>query len=1049
MKRERPGHRRAACGLGALLATAAAALVVGGPAAAATASVPARTAATAVRLGGSVGALPLGSAVLGPVESQEPGSADVVLRPRDPAALQSFATAVSTPGSPSYRDYLNTAAFRQAFGPRPQTVADLRAWLADSGLAVGATSANGMTVPVSGTVGQLEQVFAVSLVRARLPGGRVARAVTADPEVPASLAPSVEGVVGLSTVVEAHPQVAPDPLYPHPTTAAGAVEQSRGSQAPSAQTTLGPHVGPSACPTAAAAARAYHGWTADSLASAYGLSTLYAAGRVGAAQQVGIFELAPYSPSDIGTYQACFGTSAAIVDVNVDGGPPPGPIDEADLDIETVAGLAPSAVITVFSGPNSEQGALDTYTQMVDDPSVRVLSTSWGTCEPDLDPAGRAAEEALFEQAASQGQTVLAASGDSGSSDCYDPSGDPPDRDMSLAVDDPSDQPDVTGVGGTSLSSFTPDDPVESTWNSDGGAGGGGNSAVFVAPSWQQIPAAQNPYTSDTCGDAQDLQCREVPDVAASADPEHGDIVYVGGTWIPLGGTSAAAPLWAALTADTNQGCAAAAGFLNTKLYPAGAGGSPPFHDVTTGDNNLFGGPQYPATAGYDLATGWGSPNAPDLLGVFTGAAAGCPSVTNVDPGAGPAVGGTTVVISGSGFGSGAPAVFFGGVAAPVLSHSPTSVTVTTPDVTTGRTVSVTVTTTGTAGGTSAAVLESRFTFVSPHVTSVVPVKGPTSGGGRVTIQGSDFGGVTSVRFGSVESPVFRVTSGSALVAEVPAGPATGATVDVVVTNPDGQSPLVPADRYVYALPGYWLVASDGGIFSYGHAPFYGSTGGMHLNQPVVGVAATADNGGYWLVASDGGVFAYGDAGFYGSTGGMHLNRPVVGMAATPDGGGYWLVASDGGVFAYGDAGFYGSTGGMHLNQPVVGMAATPDGGGYWLVASDGGIFAYGDAGFYGSTGGMHLNRPVVGMAATPDGGGYWLVASDGGIFAYGDAGFYGSTGGMHLNRPVVGMASSLTGSGYWLVASDGGIFAYGDAAFFGSTGGMHLNQPVVGMAAT
>ena len=114
-------------------------------------------------------------------------------------------------------------------------------------------------------------------------------------------------------------------------------------------------------------------------------------------------------------------------------------------------------------------------------------------------------------------------------------------------------------------------------------------------------------------------------------------------------------------------------------------------------------------------------------------------------------------------------------------------------------------------------------------------------------------------------------------------------------------------------------------------------------------MAATPDGKGYWLVASDGGIFAFGDADFYGSTGGIALNRPVVGMAATPDGQGYWLVASDGGIFAFGDARFYGSTGAIPLNRPVVGMAATPDGKGYWLVASDGGIFSFGDAGFYGS----------------------------------------------------------------------------------------------------
>jgi hypothetical protein len=213
---------------------------------------------------------------------------------------------------------------------------------------------------------------------------------------------------------------------------------------------------------------------------------------------------------------------------------------------------------------------------------------------------------------------------------------------------------------------------------------------------------------------------------------------------------------------------------------------------------------------------------------------------------------------------------------------------------------------------------------------------------------------------------------------------------------------------------------------------FYGSLGGQALNAPIVAMASTPDGRGYWLVASDGGVFSFGDATFYGSTGGMHLNAPIVGMAATPDGGGYWLVASDGGVFSFGDATFYGSTGGMHLNAPIVGMAATPDGGGYWLVASDGGVFSFGDATFYGSTGahasqradrrhggharrgrllarrfrrrGLQLRRRHVlrvdrGHASQradrrrrpPDGGGYWLVASDGGVFSFGDATFYGS----------------------------------------------------------
>jgi hypothetical protein len=253
------------------------------------------------------------------------------------------------------------------------------------------------------------------------------------------------------------------------------------------------------------------------------------------------------------------------------------------------------------------------------------------------------------------------------------------------------------------------------------------------------------------------------------------------------------------------------------------------------------------------------------------------------------------------------------------------------------------------------------------------------------------------------------------------------------------------------AAQGYWLTASDGGIFPFGRACGYGSTGGIHLNQPIVGMASTPTERGYWLVAADGGIFPFGDARGYGSTGGAHLNSPIVAMARTATGRGYWLVASDGGIFPFGDAGGFGSTGGMHLNAPIVGMASTATGRGYWLVANDGGIFPFGDAGGYGSTGGTHLNSPIVAMARTASGKGYWLVAADGGIFPFGDARShsYGSTGGTHLNRPIVGMASTASGNGYWLVASDGGIFPFGDAGGYGSTGGVRLNQAIVAIASS
>jgi N-acetylmuramoyl-L-alanine amidase len=169
------------------------------------------------------------------------------------------------------------------------------------------------------------------------------------------------------------------------------------------------------------------------------------------------------------------------------------------------------------------------------------------------------------------------------------------------------------------------------------------------------------------------------------------------------------------------------------------------------------------------------------------------------------------------------------------------------------------------------------------------------------------------------------------------------------------------------------IAPAPNSVMPFGAAPL-GINSLPGLNRPIVGMAAVPDGGGYWLVAADGGIFSFGDASFYGSTGAMALNRPIVGMAAVPGGGGYWLVAADGGIFSFGDASFYGSTGAMALNRPIVGMAAVPDGEGYWLVAADGGIFSFGDASFYGSTGGGQLAAPAVGITTTPSGNGYWLV---------------------------------------------------------------------------
>ena len=328
----------------------------------------------------------------------------------------------------------------------------------------------------------------------------------------------------------------------------------------------------------------------------------------------------------------------------------------------------------------------------------------------------------------------------------------------------------------------------------------------------------------------------------------------------------------------------------------------------------------------------------------------------------------------------------------------------------------------------------------SPLTLSAPPITFPNTvyslnytASGNLTVNYENLTGTTGVLATITNTESTPATPGNALLLSGLAPDANGASV-------------VPTSAALNT--GYIEAASDGGLFAFPKAQFYGSMGGKPLNKPVVGLASTADNLGYWEVASDGGIFNFGDAAFHGSAGALVLNKPIVGMAATPDGQGYWEVASDGGVFNYGDARFFGSMGGLPLNKPIVGMAATPDGQGYWLVAADGGIFSFGDALFHGSSGGITLNKPIVGMAAAPDGQGYWLVASDGGVFNY-NAPFYGSMGGTPLNKPVVGIAASNNGQGYWLVASDGGVFNFGNSLFFGSMGGTPLNEPVVGIAAT
>ncbi|HZQ28051.1 MAG TPA: hypothetical protein VFA94_10175 [Acidimicrobiales bacterium] len=251
---------------------------------------------------------------------------------------------------------------------------------------------------------------------------------------------------------------------------------------------------------------------------------------------------------------------------------------------------------------------------------------------------------------------------------------------------------------------------------------------------------------------------------------------------------------------------------------------------------------------------------------------------------------------------------------------------------------------------------------------------------------------------------------------------------------------------------GYYLAGAFGEVKNFGDAANYGDATKLNLNGPIIDAQQVPFGEGYWLLGTDGGVFSYGkDAKFYGSTGSLKLNAPAIAMAPLFDDDGYLFAAADGGVFSFGphaNAHFRGSMGGKHLNAPIVGIATLPSGteDGYFLVAADGGVFAFGDAAdhFKGSMGGKRLNSPIIGIVPMYDDDGYFLIAEDGGIFAFGSAAdhFKGSMGGKTLNAPIVDMAARADGDGYWLAAMDGGIFAF-NAPFYGNLAAQHVDDVV------
>jgi hypothetical protein len=573
--------------------------------------------AGATRLG-SAPMLPLGAHIAGAVASDTPVHVTVTLQPRDPTALEAFATAVSTPGSPQYRHYITPAQFAQRFGATPGTVAAVRASLRSHGLNPGPPSPNALSIPVTATAGTVARAFDVSFAHVSLQNGAGAIVNQQAPAVDTSIAPHVQAILGLDTLHSARPLL----IHPH-------------AVSPQAR----PHVvtgGPQpACPSEGQ--QSHGGFTDDQIASAYGMSGLYQAGDFGAGQTVAVLELEPYDLADIHHYASCYSLNGQplnpqIANVVVDGGAGSGSgSGEAALDIENVIGLAPEANVAVYEGPNAGSGPYDTFSRIITDHASQVVTASWGQCEFVNGSSQAAAENTLFQEAASEGISIFSASGDDGSEDCFP-------ENPTAQVDDPASQPFVTGVGGTQVNALGPR-PAETVWN-DGvrvGASGGGISTFWKMPSYQvEAPASLHVVNGGSSGSpcrSTSGDCREVPDVSADASPSTGYVIWWNGSgaagvgepqgWQVVGGTSGAAPAWAALIALANASSACngtRVGFANPALYNAAATNyAANFNDTVSGDNDMTGSNlgQFAAGPGYDMATGLGSPNGAALTGAL------------------------------------------------------------------------------------------------------------------------------------------------------------------------------------------------------------------------------------------------------------------------------------------------------------------------------------------------------------------------------------------------------------------------------------------------
>lgn len=505
-----------------------------------------------------------GLRVLGPVPQDQ--RCALTLRLRRKAQLQALLAthAYVADCDPAQRQYLTRTQYQDQFGAELADLVKVADFARSFGLEVLETSSARRSVFLSGTAQQCSAAFGTDLEQVAHPAG-VFRRPTLPVTLPAELADIVEGVFGLQTTPLARPHLRP------------------------------------ARPHAASA-----GFSVPELAHLY----QFPAGLDGSGQCIAIIELGGgYRRADLAYYFHQLKLALpSVTSVTVGHAKnQPGAADSADgevmLDIEVAAAIAPKARIVVYFAPNTEQGFLDAITLALHDRVHRpnVISISWGNPEKNWSEQALRSFDQTFQSAAALGVTICCAAGDAGSGD------EDPDRsaaDGLAHADFPGSSPHVLCCGGTRLTAASGVILSETVWNNDArrSATGGGVSAFFAAPDYQH--ATPLPPTLKAGGP----RGRGVPDVAGNADPATGYRVRVDGQDLVFGGTSAVAPLWAALIALMNQQLGHPLGFLNPLLYGSLAG-SPALRDITVGNNGA-----YQAKAGWDPCTGWGTPNGKALL---------------------------------------------------------------------------------------------------------------------------------------------------------------------------------------------------------------------------------------------------------------------------------------------------------------------------------------------------------------------------------------------------------------------------------------------------